>query len=58
MKNILCTIFLFGTSLLYAQQSLDLSKPLPEDPEVSKGVLDNGMTYYVRSNDEPQNRAE
>lgn len=28
------------------------------DPKLSKGVLENGMTYYVRVNNEPQNRAE
>ncbi len=44
--------------ILAAQPNLSLSDKLPEDPAVSKGVLDNGMTYYVRANDEPENRAE
>ena len=30
---------------------------LPTDPAVLTGVLDNGMTYYVRSNSEPKERA-
>jgi zinc protease len=41
-----------------AQQNFDLDKPIPVDPEVSKGVLENGLTYYVRANDEPRNRSE
>ena len=32
--------------------------PLPNDPEVRVGKLDNGMTYYIRHNDQPAQRAE
>ena len=35
-----------------------LDAPLPVDPNVRIGMLDNGLTYYVRHNDEPINRAE
>lgn len=38
-----------------AQQ--DLSKPAPVDPDIRIGKLDNGMTYYVRKNREPEKRA-
>lgn len=31
---------------------------LPIDPNVRYGVLDNGLTYYVRHNETPKNRAE
>jgi len=31
---------------------------LPNDPAVRKGKLDNGMTYYIRHNDQPAQRAE
>ena len=31
---------------------------IPDDPAVRKGVLDNGMTYYIRHNDKPANQAE
>ncbi len=31
---------------------------LPNDPEVRKGQLENGLTYYIRHNDKPANRAE
>jgi len=58
MKNIFFVILLLCTSILNAQQSFNLNDPIPVDPKVTKGVLENGMTYYVRSNSEPQNRAE
>ena len=32
--------------------------PLPNDPEVKVGKLENGMTYYIRHNDQPAQRAE
>ena len=49
---------MLSTLMLAAQTNLDLNSKLPNDPAVSKGVLDNGLTYYVRSNSEPENRAE
>jgi len=58
MKLILSLTLLISTFLLSAQTDLDLKSTLPEDPEVSKGVLENGMTYYVRANETPKNRAE
>ena len=32
--------------------------PLPNDPAVRTGKLENGMTYYIRHNDQPAQRAE
>ena len=37
----------------YAQQR----QPIPVDPAVRMGKLDNGMTYYIRHNAEPQGQA-
>lgn len=37
---------------------IDLSKPIPTDPAVKVGRLPNGLTYYIRKNVEPRNRAE
>lgn len=43
----------------YAQQaSMELDSQIPIDSKVKIGKLDNGMTYYVRSNSEPKNRVE
>ena len=33
-------------------------QPLPVDPELRIGRLDNGITYYIRHNEQPKGRAE
>lgn len=43
----------FGLSLS-AQQA----QPLPIDPKIRYGKLDNGLTYYIRANQKPKDRAE
>ncbi len=58
MKFIISSLLLFSTVILSAQTNFDLKSTIPQDPKVSKGVLGNGMTYYVRSNENPKNRAE
>ena len=32
--------------------------PQPVDPNVRKGTLENGLTYYIRQNKLPENRAD
>ncbi|MCQ2119129.1 MAG: insulinase family protein [Bacteroidales bacterium] len=34
------------------------NQELPNDPAVRKGKLENGLTYYIRHNDKPAQRAE
>ena len=34
------------------------AQELPIDPEVRIGILDNGLTYYIRHNEQPKGRAE
>ncbi|WP_374755980.1 M16 family metallopeptidase [Fibrisoma montanum] len=41
-----------------AKAGIDLSKAIPTDPAVKVGKLPNGLTYYIRKNAEPKNRAE
>lgn len=43
------------TGIAFGQ--IDLSKQPPVDPAVRIGKLDNGMTYYIRHNEEPKERA-
>ncbi|HIW97800.1 MAG TPA: insulinase family protein [Candidatus Tidjanibacter gallistercoris] len=50
-------IFLTVAATLAAVTGL-FAQELPDDPEVRKGVLDNGMTYYIRHNSKPANQAE
>lgn len=39
-------------------KDLDLSEEIKLDGKVRYGKLDNGITYYVRSNKKPENRAQ
>ena len=51
----------FVAALLAAVSAFAQVNPnalLEKDPEVRRGVLENGMTYYIRHNDKPANRAE
>ncbi|GAB3708720.1 insulinase family protein [Spirosoma flavus] len=41
-----------------APSALNLTTPIPVDPAVKVGKLPNGLTYYIRKNVEPKNRAE
>ena len=40
-----------------ASAQTDISGPVPMDPAVRKGKLENGLTYYIRYNREPEKRA-
>ena len=40
-----------------ASETLDMDALLPMDPSIRKAQLDNGLTYYIRHNTEPANRA-
>lgn len=39
------------------QAQTDLSKPAPMDPDIRMGKLNNGLTYFIRKNNEPEKRA-
>ncbi len=57
MKNfkVLSLLFLLTiTAAVSAQQA----PPVPIDPKVRYGKLDNGLTYYIRHNQQPKQRAE
>jgi zinc protease len=57
MKKILSTIMLtmIGALTMMAQMQMP---SIPNDPDVRIGKLDNGLTYYIRHNNWPENRAE
>lgn len=50
---LLCMLTTFQ---LVAQQRQ--MEPLPIDPKVRYGKLDNGLTYYIRHNEQPKDRAD
>ena len=57
LKNIFLTLFLATTALNASAQMEQMMQPLPVDPQVRIGRLDNGLTYYIRHNEEPKDQA-
>ena len=63
MKNqwftllLLCGVLLFA-DVTYGQSEAQSSNKVPVDNSLIYGKLDNGLTYYVRENSLPENRAE
>ncbi|MEE8148116.1 MAG: pitrilysin family protein, partial [Longimicrobiales bacterium] len=55
---VLLVVGLASPSALMAWQGPDGQSVVPVDPTVTLGSLPNGLTYYVRANDQPENRAE
>ena len=41
-----------------AAQAPPMDEPIPPDPAVVTGTLDNGLTFFIHQNDQPENRAE
>lgn len=69
LKNILFSIILLLTIVKPAIGQIKGNKPatpastvelssIPSDPTVRKGVLPNGMSYYIKANKKPEHRAE
>jgi zinc protease len=54
MKKFLTLLLLVTSMVTLAQQN----PTLPVDPNVRTGKLENGLTYYVRHNGHPENRAD
>lgn len=53
-------LFLWGVlvAAFACQVSAQQMQPLPVDPKVKYGKLDNGLTYYIRHNAQPKDRAD
>ena len=52
--SILVAVFFISVNIL-AQS--DLTKSAPNDPDIRIGKLNNGLTYFIRKNKEPEKRA-
>jgi zinc protease len=55
-KNILLIPF-FVLMPLCLEAQIDLGKNAPVDPDIRIGKLENGLTYFIRKNKEPEKRA-
>ncbi|MBQ9285624.1 MAG: insulinase family protein [Bacteroidaceae bacterium] len=56
-KILLSVVLALGAFSAMAQDMSQMMQPLPVDPKVRVGHLDNGLTYYIRHNEEPKNQA-
>lgn len=54
MKKLLAVLLIIVTFGAKAQEN----PPQPLDPNVKRGVLENGLTYYIRHNALPEKRAD
>ena len=52
------TLTLFAVLAMSLMASAQQAMPTPMDPNVRYGKLDNGMTYYIRHNEKPAQRAD
>jgi len=53
------TIMVISAWLLNAQaQTLDYTAPIPFDTSIKRGVLPNGITYFIKYNKRPEKRAD
>lgn len=57
MKQKILLLSFFVLNLVGYAQPIDWNKKLPTDPDVLIGKLPNGITYYLRHNEEPKDRA-
>ena len=56
MKKFFLSIVLFAAGIMGAQAQME--QKVPVDENVRIGHLDNGLTYYIRHNELPKQRAE
>ena len=54
MKKLTFIILLLSAAMISAQTP----EKLPMDPDVRYGKLENGLTYYIRHNEQPKQRCE
>jgi zinc protease len=57
MKKFSFIIILFLLQFSALPQQLNLNDEIPLDKTILKGKLDNGLTYYIKENKKPKNRA-
>lgn len=59
MYRLISTIaLLIGFSYFSEAQKPDLNDKIKPDPEITIGTLENGIKYYIKQNNRPENRAE
>jgi zinc protease len=59
MKTIRILIIIIGGLFIVriSDAQINMTSPVPLDPDLRSGRLENGLTYYIRYNREPEKRA-
>ncbi len=61
-KFVLLFVFLFLYGIVFSQSldnySFNLDDEIPVQPSITKGKFENGLTFYIRNNKKPENRAQ
>lgn len=57
-KKSLRILFVILCLAVAAAAQVNLNAPIPNDPNVKIGKLENGLTYYIRKNKKPENKVE
>lgn len=55
-KKFLQILFIILSLAIATAAQSNLNDPIPTDPNVKVGKLENGMTYYIRKNSKPEKR--
>jgi zinc protease len=58
IKPLFCLVLLSGFLSPDLFSQLNLSQPIPVDPNVKIGRLPNGLTYYIQKNLKPEKKME
>ncbi|SDG74862.1 M16 family metallopeptidase [Psychroflexus sediminis] len=52
------TLLLMTATFVLSAQEVNYSDPIPMDSDVVKGKLENGLTYYIKQNDKPDDKVD
>ena len=58
LKRLFTALLVLGSAVLASAQQQPQMPPIPTDPNVRIGKLENGLTYYIRHNELPEDRAD
>jgi len=57
-KKMFTLLLVMGSAVIASAQQQPQMPPIPTDPNVRIGKLENGLTYYIRHNELPEDRAD
>ena len=57
-KRLFTALLILGSAVMASAQQQPQMPPIPTDPNVRIGKLENGLTYYIRHNELPEDRAD